>query len=83
VVAQVSLLRPGFLLTNGSRPEHPGLKSETWATHSIFVRTSEGESYVLHGRLDEHFHREVEYAVNLKVEDFCPVVVYSARRPLP
>jgi len=20
-------------------PEHPGLKSETWATHSIFVRT--------------------------------------------
>src|ERR1700722_20239749 len=33
-VAQVSLLRPGFLLANGSRPEHPGLKSETWATHS-------------------------------------------------
>jgi len=22
-----------------SWPEHPGLKSETWATHSLFVRT--------------------------------------------
>jgi hypothetical protein len=30
-VAQVSLLRPGFLLY----PQNPGLKSETWATHSI------------------------------------------------
>jgi hypothetical protein len=38
---------------------------------------------VLHGRLDEYFHPEVELAINLKVEDFCPVVVYSARRPLP
>jgi hypothetical protein len=37
-VAQVSLLRPGFLLANGSSPEHPGLKIETWATHLIFVR---------------------------------------------
>jgi hypothetical protein len=27
-------LRPGFLLAKGSCPEHPGLKSETWATHS-------------------------------------------------
>jgi len=32
-VAQVSLLRPGFLQADGSPPEHPGLKSETWATH--------------------------------------------------
>jgi hypothetical protein len=39
-VAQVSLLRPGFLLANGFQPEHPGLKSETWATHSIFFRAS-------------------------------------------
>jgi len=37
-VSQVSILRPGFLLAMGSRPEHPGLKIETWATHSIFVR---------------------------------------------
>jgi hypothetical protein len=37
-VTQVSLLRPGFLLANGSSPEHPGLKIETWATHLIFVR---------------------------------------------
>jgi hypothetical protein len=22
----------------GASPEHPGLKSETWATHSIFIR---------------------------------------------
>jgi hypothetical protein len=28
-----------LLLANGSWTEHPGLKSETWATHSIFVRT--------------------------------------------
>jgi hypothetical protein len=26
-VAQVSLLRPGFLPANESQPEHPGLKS--------------------------------------------------------
>src|SRR5271165_4980330 len=32
-VAQVSFLRPGFHLANGLWPEHPGLKSETWATH--------------------------------------------------
>jgi hypothetical protein len=37
-VAQVSLLRPGFLLASGPWTEHPGLKSETWATHSIGVR---------------------------------------------
>jgi hypothetical protein len=37
-VAQVSLLRPGFQLKKRSQPEHPDLKSETWATHSIFVR---------------------------------------------
>jgi hypothetical protein len=34
-VAQVSLLRPGFLLESGFRPRHPGLKSETWATHLV------------------------------------------------
>jgi hypothetical protein len=28
-VAQVSLLRPGFLLANVSSPERPGLESET------------------------------------------------------
>jgi hypothetical protein len=39
-VAQVSLLRPGFLLANESWPEHPGLKSETWATHLIFARAT-------------------------------------------
>jgi hypothetical protein len=38
---------------------------------------------VLHGRLDQYFHREVECAINLKVEDFRSVVIYSARRPLP
>jgi hypothetical protein len=27
-------LRPGFLLANESCPVNPGLKSETWATHS-------------------------------------------------
>ena len=37
-VAQVSLLRPGFFLADGPKPEHPGLKSETWATHSTLVR---------------------------------------------
>jgi len=37
-VAQVSILRPGFLLANGCWPKHPGLKIETWATHLIFVR---------------------------------------------
>jgi hypothetical protein len=37
-VAQVSLVRPGFLLVNGSEPEHPGLKSETWATHLVGVK---------------------------------------------
>jgi hypothetical protein len=31
-VAQVSLLRPGFSSVVAI-PEHPGLKSETWATH--------------------------------------------------
>jgi hypothetical protein len=31
-------LRPGFFLANGSQPKHPGLKSETWATHSILPR---------------------------------------------
>jgi hypothetical protein len=36
-VAQVSLLRPGFSL---QWAENPGLKSETWATHSMFVRAS-------------------------------------------
>ena len=36
--ADLFLRRPGFLLAKGSRPEHPGLKSETWATHSMFVR---------------------------------------------
>jgi hypothetical protein len=36
--AALFLRRPGFLLANGSGPEHPGLKSETWATHSRFVR---------------------------------------------
>jgi hypothetical protein len=38
---------------------------------------------VLHGRLDEYFHREMECAVNLKVEDIRAGSVYSARRPLP
>jgi hypothetical protein len=38
---------------------------------------------VLHGRLDQYFHLEVECAINLKVEDFRSVVIYSARRPLP
>src|SRR5580658_8951837 len=38
-VAQVSILRPGFLLGNGSWPQHPGLKIETWATHLLFVRS--------------------------------------------
>ena len=38
---------------------------------------------VLHGRLGDYFHRKVECVVNLKVEDFCSVVVYSARRPRP
>jgi hypothetical protein len=31
-------LLTGFLPANGSWPEHPGLKSETWASHSTFVR---------------------------------------------
>src|SRR5277367_62513 len=35
-VAQVSLVRPGFLLESVFWREHPGLKSETWATHLIF-----------------------------------------------
>jgi hypothetical protein len=45
-VAQVSLLGPGSPTPNSSglgpicQPEHPGLKSETWATHSTFVRAS-------------------------------------------
>jgi len=26
------------LAASSNRPEHPGLKSETWATHSKFVR---------------------------------------------
>jgi iron complex transport system substrate-binding protein len=34
-VAQVSLVRPGVLLASGAWPEHPGLKSETWATHQL------------------------------------------------
>jgi NitT/TauT family transport system permease protein len=38
---------------------------------------------VLHGRLGDNFHRKVECVVNLKVEDFRSVVVYSARRPRP
>jgi hypothetical protein len=45
-VAQVSLLRPGFslhkvLATLGVNPfarGNPGLKSETWATHSTLVQ---------------------------------------------
>jgi hypothetical protein len=41
-VAQVSLLRPGFLIANWSWPENPGLKSETWATHLLFVRAGGG-----------------------------------------
>jgi hypothetical protein len=47
-VAQVSLLRPGFLFANEFSPRlartlvqrNPGLKSETWATHSTFVRSA-------------------------------------------
>jgi hypothetical protein len=38
-VAQVSLLRPGFLRRgNPIARRNPGLKSETWATHSMFDR---------------------------------------------
>src|ERR1700679_650186 len=34
-VAQVSILRPGCLLARRFKPRHPGLKIETWATHSL------------------------------------------------
>jgi hypothetical protein len=45
-VAQVSILRPGFFCTrvlatlgvNLFARKNPGLKSETWATHSYLVR---------------------------------------------
>jgi hypothetical protein len=37
-VAQVSILRPGFLPRNRSYRNTQVSKSETWATHSIFVR---------------------------------------------
>jgi hypothetical protein len=39
-VAQVSLLRPGFLPGKSVLPKHPGLRSETWATHSKRGRLS-------------------------------------------
>jgi hypothetical protein len=37
-VAQVSLLRPGFSGQNPFARRNPGLKSETWATHSKSVK---------------------------------------------
>jgi hypothetical protein len=39
-VAQVPLLRPEFLVSSGSWPERPGLKIETWATHSMAASES-------------------------------------------
>ena len=38
-VAQVSLLRPGCSGQGPFPKGNPGLKSETWATHLIFVRS--------------------------------------------
>jgi hypothetical protein len=32
---------------------------------------------------DDCFHLKVESIVHLKMEDFCSVVIYIARRPLP
>jgi hypothetical protein len=37
-------------MTRGSpRPEHPGLKSETWATHLIFVGVFVGAIFTFRG----------------------------------
>src|ERR1700693_1551297 len=54
-------------LRNCPSPEHPGLKSETWATHSIFIGrilpvtvSSIGQTQVsteVHGVPKEHFRK--------------------------